>query len=473
MRRTVRNVLLGFLAVAVIAGVVVWRVSVSRGGGEEEYRSAVVERGTLLVVISASGSIQPNERAGLSFAAPGQVEEVLVDVGDVVGAGDVLARLDGDQLQLQVEQAEAALMLAQSQLAQVVAPPQPEEIERAEANLRAAEAQVATAAANRDRVAKGASDAQIAGAQAQVAAAELQVKISQDAYDKTVHDTDDEDRIQDANYDLYVVKEALKAAQADLDRLLAGADSDEVRAGQANLSAALAQRDAAQAQLDLLMAGPLDEQVVDMEAQVTQAQAGVESAKIALENTELVAPFDGVVAAVNIVPNELPAGPFAAVELLDTSRNVLVVSLDEVDIGQIELGLPVDVTVEALPEATITGRVERIATVATIEGGVVYYDVTVALDPTDVPIRADMSASARIVVSELNDVLMVPTWVIRVDRNTGQTYVDVPAGETIERVDVTLGARHEGYVAVLAGLEEGDVAVYRTDDGFGPFGGGE
>ncbi|MCJ7739629.1 MAG: biotin/lipoyl-binding protein [Anaerolineae bacterium] len=472
MRRTVRNVLLGSLAVAAIAAVVFWRVSVSRSG-EEGYRSAVVERGTLLVVISASGSIQPNERAELSFAVPGRVEEVLVDVGDAVNAGDVLARMDGRQLELQVKQVEAALMLAQSQLAQIVAPPRPEEIERAEANLRAAEAQIETAAANRDRVVKGASDAQIAGAQAQVASAELQVKVSQDAYDRTVRDTDDEDRIEDANYDLYVVKEGLGAAQAELDRLLAGADSDEVRAAQASLSAATAQRDAAQAQLDLLLAGPVDEQVIDAEAQVAQAEAGVESAIIALENTELVAPFDGLVAAVNIAPNELPSGPFAAIRLLDTSRYVLVVPVDEVDVGRLDLGSPVDVTVDALPELAITGRVERIASVATIEGGVIYYDVTVALDPTEIPIRADMSAHARIVVAELDDVLMLPTWVVRVDRTTGQTYVDVPAGEAVERIDVTLGARYEGYVEVLAGLEEGDVPVYRTDDGFGPFGGGE
>jgi len=471
MRRTVRNVLVGILAVAAVAAVVFWRVSVSRSGGDE-FRSAVVERGTMLVVVSASGSIQPNDRANLSFAAPGRVEEVLVDVGDSVSEGDVLARLDPRQLALQVQQAEAALMLARSQLAQLTAPPQSEEVERAEASLRAAEAQVAAAAANRDQVVKGASDAQIAGAQAQVASAELQVKDAQDAYDKTVRDTDDEDRIEDANYDLYVAKKALKAAQAELDRLLAGADSNEVRAAQANLCAAVAQRDAAQAELDLLLAGPTDEQLADVRAKVSQAEAGLESARIALENAELVAPFDGVVAAVNVAPEELATGPFAAIELLDTSRYLLTAVVDELDVGLLEVGMPVEVTVEALPDVIIAGEVERVATVATIEAGVVYYDVTVALEPTAVPIRADMTADARIIVAELDDVLMIPTWVVRVDRTTGQTYVELRAGNDYERVDVSLGARHEGYVQVLAGLEEGDEVIVRVDREFGPFGGG-
>jgi HlyD family secretion protein len=358
-------------------------------------------------------------------------------------------------------------MLAQSQLDQVAASPQSEEIEQMEANLRAAEAQVSAAAADLDQVMKGASDAQIVGAQAQVASAELQVKIAQDAYDKTVRETDDEDRIESANYDLFGAKEALKAAEAELNRLLAGASNDAVRAAQASLQVATAQRDAAQAQLDLLIAGPTEEQLADAEAKVNQARAALESARITQENAELVAPFDGVVAAVNIASGELPSTLLAPIELLDTSRYVTVVGVDEVDIGQLVEGMPVEVTVEALPDVVIEGAIERIATVASVEGGVVYYDVTVALESTDMAIRADMTADARFVISELDDVLMIPTWVVRVDQTTGQTYVDVPESDSYERVDVQLGARYEGYVQVIEGLNEGDEVFYVIDSEFG------
>ena len=116
----------------------------------QEMRSAVVGRGTLLVAVSASGNIEPRARVSLAFETPGWVDEVLVDVGDPVEAGDVLARLDTRQLALQVRQAQAALALAEAQLAQIQAGAHPDEVAAGEANLRATQAQLGVAAANRD-----------------------------------------------------------------------------------------------------------------------------------------------------------------------------------------------------------------------------------------------------------------------------------------------------------------------------------
>jgi multidrug efflux pump subunit AcrA (membrane-fusion protein) len=123
---------------------------------------------------------------------------------------------------------------------------------------------------------------------------------------------------------------------------------------------------------------------------------------------------------------------------------------------------------DALPGVVVNGTVDHIAPVATFEGGVVYYDVFIGLATTDEPVRVDMSANATIVVEELVDVLQVPTWIVRVDRRTGQTYVDRQTGDGTERVDVDLGIRHEGVAEVLNGLSEGDVLVWV--DEAAPFG---
>jgi multidrug efflux pump subunit AcrA (membrane-fusion protein) len=72
------------------------------------------------------------------------------------------------------------------------------------------------------------------------------------------------------------------------------------------------------------------------------------------------------------------------------------------------------------------------------------------------------------VVKELTDVLTIPTWVVRVDRTTGQTYVDKQVGDHTERVDVTLGVRYEGVAEVREGLAEGDVVVWVPTSWFGP-----
>ena len=98
MKRTVRYLVLGVVVVAAVASLVVWQTRPA--APEEEARSAVVERGTMLVAVSASGSIEPQARVSLAFQVPGRVAEVEVEVGDRVEAGDVLARLDARQLAL-------------------------------------------------------------------------------------------------------------------------------------------------------------------------------------------------------------------------------------------------------------------------------------------------------------------------------------------------------------------------------------
>jgi multidrug efflux pump subunit AcrA (membrane-fusion protein) len=76
-----------------------------------------------------------------------------------------------------------------------------------------------------------------------------------------------------------------------------------------------------------------------------------------------------------------------------------------------------------------------------------------------------MTANATIVVEELADALILPTWVVRVDE-AGQTYVNQRSGDEIVRIDVELGARHGGVVQVLGGLSEGDEAIWAQDSIF-------
>jgi multidrug efflux pump subunit AcrA (membrane-fusion protein) len=176
----------------------------------------------------------------------------------------------------------------------------------------------------------------------------------------------------------------------------------------------------------------------------------------------LRASFDGVISAVNVEVGELASPGRPAFVLLDTSQFHLPVRVDELDVARLTEGQAADVTVDAFPDVMISGTVERIAPVATPEGGVTYYEVTIALSDSDVgvPIRADMTANATIVVEQFENVLQVPTWIVRVDRLSGQTYVERRAGEEFERVDVTLGVRYEGLVQVLDGLDEGDVIAW-------------
>lgn len=456
------------VAIAAIAGALLWRPWAS-GQEAQTGRSAVVERGSMLVAVTASGRIEPEARVNLTFDTPGRVAEVLVEEGDTVEGGDVLAQLDTRQLETQVAQSRASLEQAESQLAELKSQPRPREVEKAEANVRDAQARVSSAAASRDQIKRGPTQAEIAAAEARVAEAEKQRKLAQRAYDEI--DESNEEQKEHANYDLYTAKQQLAAAEANLQDVLDGADEEEVRAAEADVWAAAAQRDAAQAQLDLLLAGATEEEIAEVEAQVAQARAALELAELSLENATLRAPFDGVVSRVNVTIGETPPAQGPALVVLDNSQFHMTVSVDEVDVAQLALGQTAEVTLDALPGAVITGTVKQIAPIATLEGGVVTYDVTIDLLPTDEPIRADMSAEATIEVEELEDVLMIPTWVVRIDRDTGQTYVHRRIDGDVERVDVTLGVRDRGFAQVLEGLSEGDELVRLEEENgfdFGP-----
>jgi HlyD family secretion protein len=470
MKRRTIYIILGIVLVAAIVAVIVWRTQQTQAS-EEETRTAVVERGTLLVAVSASGSVEPQSSVGLTFETPGRVTDVPVKVGDRVKIGDVLAQLDTRQLELQVHQAQAALAAAEAQLAQLEAGPRPEEVSAAEADVRAAQAQVSSAVANLDQLKSGATEAQIAAAETQVAQAELQVKAALLEYDRVRAIEAKDETIENAAYDLYTAEKSLLAAQAALEDAQGGADADDIRAAQANVDGAEAQQDAAQARLDLLLAGTTDDQITDAKAQVKRAQAALEQAELGLERATLYAPFTGVVARVNVSAGEMATVGLPAITLLDPSGLQVAIGVDELDVGRLAVGQSAQVTLDALPDTMLNGTVKSIAPAATVDtGGVTYYDVIITLEPTDAPVRADMTANVVIVIEELTDVLTIPLWVVRVDRRTGQTYVNQRAGDEFERVDIALGVRYEGVAQVLDGLAEGDEAIWVSEDRF-DFGG--
>ncbi|HDQ72911.1 MAG TPA: efflux RND transporter periplasmic adaptor subunit, partial [Chloroflexi bacterium] len=246
---------------------------------------------------------------------------------------------------------------------------------------------------------------------------------------------------------------------------LSGVDADAIRAARANAAAATARLDAARAQRDLLLAGATEEQVIDAQAQVEQARAAWEMAELAVTRAALEAPFDGVVAAVNVAAGEIASAGAPAVTILDAASFYLALHVDEIDVGKLAVGQATRVTLDALPEVELSGLVERIAPAATIEVGVVYYEATIRLEQTEASLRMDMTANATIVVDELADVLMAPTWVVRVDPITGQTYVHQRVGDEIVRTDVTVGVRHEGMAEIVDGLSEGEEVIWVQDTG--------
>jgi len=341
-------------------------------------------------VVSAEGVIVPVRHAELAFRSGGRVAEVLVAPGDVVEAGQTLARLEDDDLRAAVAQAEAVLEAAQAQLSLSKARPRPEEVAVAEEQLEAARAALSQAAAQRDQLTAGATEAEIAAAESQVVAAEVARKAAEDQYDQIkdkIHGWIEEQAI----LRLRAAEQALEAARARLAHAQGSAGAQR-RSANAGVWSAEAQRDIVQAQLDLLQAGASQEEVAAAEASVRQTEAALEAAQVALAETELQAPFAGTVADVTLEVGEIvaPGVPVAIVADFSAWR-IETDDLSEVDVVQIYTGQTVEVRVDALPDQTFRGQVTEVALVSELKRGDVTYMATIELDDVgDAPVRWGM-----------------------------------------------------------------------------------
>lgn len=418
-------------------------------------RTATLAAGDLRATVSATGSLQAVRQANLAFRLPGTVQEVLVKSGAAVTAGQVLARLEAADLELAVTQAENALEIARLRRDKLLAGPTADDVAVAKANLRAANASAADIARG-----AGPQEAQIA-------------KIN---YDNAYENFRKLNEQYTNLVDFFNQHPQFPAPQATLDNLKANQESAYYQAEIARLqwnqakqpgdpgalTVAYARIHQAQAQLDQLQAKLPEVQAQQADLSVAQAQLALDQARQRLARAELRAPFAGVIAAVNVKAGE-PAGAGApAFVLLDASQFRLEVTVSEVDVTQLAAGQPVSVTVDALPQTPLAGRVERLAPTATVVGGAVNYLVRVLLDAGAAGLRAGMSATVQVTVAEVRGVLLAPNWAIRRDRQTGQAYLSVQDGQTTKEVPIVTGLRGEGATEVKSGAAAGTVAAVDT-----------
>ena len=210
-----------------------------------------------------------------------------------------------------------------------------------------------------------------------------------------------------------------------------------------------------------------------LQAQIASAETSLALAQLRLDQARIVAPMDGQVANVLINTGEQASPGAPAMTIVNEGAFHITVNVDEIDIDQIAIGQAVDITLDALPEVVATGEIAEIALTSANTGGVVTYLVTINIQPPDgVSLRAGMSANASIVVQEIDNVLVVPNWAVRLNRETGEAFVQVKqAAGTIAEVAVETGLRNELSSEVVSGLQEGDVVVVTNErESFSLFG---
>jgi HlyD family secretion protein len=410
-------------------------------------RKAVVGRGDIQLTVSATGNVVPIRQSNLAFGQSGLVTAVLVEQDQAVQAGQVLARVDNSAQTANLAQAENNLKAAQATLQKLLEPVDPGEIAKAEANVKAAEASYSAQA-------NGTTLAQINGLKLQYQKA---AQAAQDAEKLRIQAGGQTGGPGDPNYDKYVAQ----LGQAQANAAIAQLNLQKAAAG-TSLTQATANIAYQQALLAQLKAGPKQSDIDAAQAAEVVAKLQRDQAQHQLDQTNLVAPYAGIVSTVNAKPGMTSSG--VAMVISDISTLYVDTTVDETDIGKIQVGQPVQITLNALPNVSLTGKVTRITQTADTTASVITYAVRIALDKTDAPIKVGMSANAIFIVSQAQNVLRVPNNYLRVNNTTGQTTVFlVNADGTLLQVPVTTGLQGSDYTEIVNGLYEGETMALITN----------
>ncbi len=252
----------------------------------------------------------------------------------------------------------------------------------------------------------------------------------------------------------------LSKAKDDLADLL-NPDAADVAAKRGQVALAEAKLGNAMLELERLQArAALD--VTLQELSVAAAQVKVDGAIRRYDESTLRAPWDGYVAAVNVkVGKEVEA--FEAIMQVINSGIVEVEGVvDEIDVLELERGEAATVTMDALPDQVLDGRVSSVSSTAANDRGVVTFDVKVSVDiPDGLALQDGLSAVAKIASAEHSG-LLVPLQAVQ--QNPDGEFVRVMEDGAVVERPVTLGDSDGFWAIVESGLSEGDEIIMRVLD---------
>jgi HlyD family secretion protein len=443
---------IGFAAVLALAaggGYVYYRLVYvpGREAAEQTITTAQVSRGDLVVSVSGSGSMSAVSEVALGFQSEGYVDEVLVEVGDRVQEGDVLARLETDQLELALVEADIKARLAQLDLEDAL---------------------------------EGPSDAELAAARAAVQNAQAALVVAQYAYSTTLNSSLDaaararqlefqryvdrywtvEDSFNGGNAsqeDLGEAWEEWASAEARLNEILHDAEMEQLEAGN-ELDQARNGVLQAWDKLELLQSGPTTDTVVRAELTADQRTLALEDARDDLEAAALRAPFDATVVEVTAIPGE-HVGTAPIITLADLNEPRLCFWIEESDMSGVAVGNRVEIIFDALPDDTFSGEVVRVdPALVTVDGRLaVQAWASVDIASPSVDLFGGMNAEVEVISAESRDALLVPVQALReLGPDQYAVFVVRPDGELELRV-VEVGLQDFVNVEILSGLELGEV----------------
>ncbi|MBP0002442.1 MAG: efflux RND transporter periplasmic adaptor subunit [Cyanobacteria bacterium SBC] len=392
------------------------------------------------------GTLEAQQRATLRSETNGDLVEIYVRPGDRVVQGETLAQVDRRAAEADVARAEADVAEMEAQLAELQAGTRQERISQARARLEQAEADLRNARS-------GASPAEISQARARVEAARATANLTASRVERFrmleregAVSTDDLDE-QEERY--RTAQATLRESRRRLEELQAGQDIDIDR-----LSALVEER---RQELRELENGARIEEIDRTQAELNAAIADARSAQVQLQDTAIVAPFDGIVGDIPVKVGDYltRSDVFTTLTQNDTLELRLSIPLERSN--ELRLGLPVEVfDATGNPEPLALGRVSFISPQVNEESQTVLVKVT--FSNTDGKLRDRQFVRARVIWRERPGRVVVPTNAITFQGERRFVFVAQENGEVLTAVrrPIKLGISQGDRTEIIEGINPGD-----------------
>ena len=462
------KIILGVVLLAILGGAI-YLIQNRNNTPEDEtpaLQTTKVIKGDLVISANGTGSVYPEAQVQLGFKNSGVIAEIYVVPNQKVSEGDLLAMLENGSQQAAFAEAEANLSNLFSP-AGVAA----YQIEVINAEIEYSDAIGQSYTLGR---AIGSSN-DIAILQASYANAQEKVTLAEETLALYSGYPDDDINKIRAIAALAEAREELSTASASLNYYKSTPDELTAATIKANIEIAKARLEDAKKALEILQSGDKERLSESLSAADNSLLASLkniyldyENARIALENTYMIAPFDGVVVNLDMVPGQQVSGTnLLTLSALDTLQ--VRFYMDETDLAGLKVGNKVVYTFNAYSESNISGEVTLIESVLeNVDGSPAAVVWGSILEDSSFEILAGMTVDVEIIAGEVEDGLIIPVQALReLTPGSYAVFLVKPDG-TLELTPVTVGLRDFANAEITSGLKAGDIVstgTIETSDG--------
>jgi len=323
------------------------------------FRTKRAVKGDIVQTISATGTVNPVTIVNVGAQVSGKVCRLFADFNSIVSKGDIVAKIDPELFERDVEEGKARLASARANLKSALE------------NVGLAGSMVKSAGANLQKM------------KASLTYAQREYERYVDLYKRDLVSASERD-LKESNYKQAIA--LVESAVAELD------------AQKANLAAKRADYNA-------------------VISQVKSAEVALNRAKTNLDYTIIRSPVDGVVVSREVDEGQTLTARLQTPVLFKIAEDLTMMrvnaSIDEADIGCINMGQKALFTVDAFPYTTFEGIVKQVRIAPIVVQNVVTYDVIIEVKNRELKLKPGMTANVTIVVEHKNNVIRIPNEALR------------------------------------------------------------